>query len=232
VGEKEGVSGVLCAPEKHRVGEGIGVILAHGAGNDMENPLILSLSKGLAEIGFFTLRFNFPYKEKGKKAPDNQAKLTQTWQSAYQFLKAKSGYEPARIVTAGKSMGGRVASQMVAEGLLPSDGLVFLGYPLHAPGKKDKLRDSHLYQINIPMLFFAGTRDPLCDPALLKGVLNGLRCSWELETIEGGNHSFILPKPADRPQQEIHEHIVKKTADWARRVCLEISPSENHSSPS
>lgn len=218
VGEKESVSGALCAPEEHRADEGIGIIFAHGAGNDMDNPMIVFLSQGLAEAGFITLRFNFPYKEKGKRAPDNQAKLIRTWQCAYRFLKEDSGYDPAKIIAAGKSMGGRVASQMAAEGLLPAVGLVFLGYPLHAPGKKKELRDAHLYEIDIPMLFFAGTKDPLCDVDLLKGVLGRLRSSWELETIEEGDHSFNLPKSTNTPQHGVYDRILKRTAGWTQAL--------------
>ena len=111
-------------------------------------------------------------------------------------------------------MGGRVASQMIADGQMDVDRLVFLVYPLHAPGKKDKLRDAHLYLINSPMLFFAGTRDPLCDLALLKGVLDKLPSPWRLETIEGGDHSFVAPKSVKTTQEEIYGQILKKTIDW------------------
>ena len=99
-----------------------------------------------------------------------------------------------RIIAVGKSMGGRVASQMVAEGLMDVAGLIFLGYPLHAPGKKDQLRDAHLYRIRVPMLFFAGSKDPLCNMDKLNTVLDNLPSYHDLEIIEGGNHSFNLPK--------------------------------------
>ena len=214
VNNKEIVSGVIAAPENHRVGKGTGVIIAHGAGNDMDHALIVTLSNGLAGAGFVTLRFNFPYKEKGRRAPDPQEKLILTWQSVYNFLKTDAEFRTDKIVAAGKSMGGRVASQMVADGQMAVNRLVFLGYPLHAPGKKDKLRDAHLYRISIPMLFFAGTRDPLCDLALLKGVLEKLPSPWSLETIEGGDHSFVTPKSANTTQEEIYGQILKKTINW------------------
>jgi len=111
-------------------------------------------------------------------------------------------------------MGGRVASQMVADGLLPASRLIFLGYPLHGLGKTDKLRDAHLYRIKIPMLFFVGTRDRLCDLAQLEGVLGKLEAPWNLETIEGGDHSFRLPKSALTTQQEVFEKILKNTLEW------------------
>ncbi|MEJ2363766.1 MAG: hypothetical protein P8017_03640, partial [Deltaproteobacteria bacterium] len=114
----------------------------------------------------------------------------------------------------GKSLGGRVASQMVGEGLLPADGLILLGYPLHPPGKKEKVRDSHLYRISIPTLFFAGTRDSLCDLGLLRSVLARLTAPWHLETIEGGDHSFRVPKSAGLTEKEIHQRITEKTNRW------------------
>jgi hypothetical protein len=103
---------------------------------------------------------------------------------------------------------------MVAEGLLLAEGLILLGYPLHPPGKKDKLRDSHLYRISIPMLVFAGTRDALCDLGMLQSVLQRLSVPWQLETIEGGDHSFRLPKSADMTEKEIHQRIAAKTSRW------------------
>ena len=111
-------------------------------------------------------------------------------------------------------MGGRVASQMVAEGLLPAGGLIFLGYPLHPPGDKAKLRSAHLFQIGVPLLFFAGTRDSLCDVSLLWGVLERLSVPWDLEVIEGGNHSFGVPKSSGQTQEEIYGRILEKTVSW------------------
>ena len=111
-------------------------------------------------------------------------------------------------------MGGRVASQMVAEGLLPVSCLVFLGYPLHSPGKKENPRDAHFSKIKIPMLFFCGTRDSLCHLATLENTLDRLPGPWELQVIQGGDHSFRLPKSADRTQEEIYEDILQKTLEW------------------
>jgi predicted alpha/beta-hydrolase family hydrolase len=103
---------------------------------------------------------------------------------------------------------------MAAEGLLPVEGMIFLGYPLHPPGKKEKLRDAHLYRINIPMLFFAGTRDSLCDLESLRSVLERLAVPWQLETVEGGDHSFRVPKSAGVTADEIHQKITAKASRW------------------
>ncbi|MBW1858782.1 MAG: alpha/beta fold hydrolase [Deltaproteobacteria bacterium] len=214
VGEAKAVSGVLCVPEGFQAGETASVIVAHGAGNDREHPLIVTMSQGLAEAGFLTLRFNFLYREKGRRAPDPQDTLVRTWQAVYQFLKGHPVYGADKIVAVGKSMGGRVASQMVADGLLSVTRLIFLGYPLHPPGKKERMRDGHLYHTKTPMLFFVGTRDPLCDLAQLRKVLARLGGPSHLEAIEGGDHSFRVRKSADTTQQEVYDRILHKTVDW------------------
>jgi len=214
----EGVSGVLGVPQGFTVGRSTAVIVAHGAGNDMHNPLLVHFSEGLCRAGYLSLRFNFPYKEKGQRAPDPQPKLVRTWQAAFEFVRNHPEFGSPRIVAAGKSMGGRVASQMAADGLLPVEALVFLGYPLHPPGKKDQLRDAHLYRIAVPMLFFAGTRDALCDLDLLKNVLGRLSAPWELETIEDGDHSFALPKSFGMAAEDVYEKIMKKTDSWLSRA--------------
>jgi predicted alpha/beta-hydrolase family hydrolase len=153
VSKDDNVSGALSIPDGFQPSKTVGVILAHGSGNDMENPLIVAAADGLCREGFLTLRFNFLYKEKGRKSPDSQKKLVSTWQYVYGYLNNHPEFSTLRIVAAGKSMGGRVAAQMAAAGELPVQGLVFLGYPLHPPGKKDQLRDAHLYDIGVPMLF-------------------------------------------------------------------------------
>lgn len=214
VGNNESVSGILTIPENFNREKATGVIFAHGAANDMHNPLIKFVSRGLVQAGYLSLRFNFLYKEKGKKSPDSQSKLIQTWQSVYDFLSTHSKYSPQTIVACGKSMGGRVASQMVADGLLPVSRLIFLGYPLHAPGKRDQLRDAHLYRIQIPMFFLAGTRDALCDLDRLNTVLNRLTAVWYLKVIEGGDHSFKVPQTHPISQDDIYAQILQIAVSW------------------
>ena len=205
-------SGLLTLPGREQ--QRTAIIVAHGAGNDMNSPLITSFCRGLAATGHPVLRFNFLYTEHGRKAPDKQEILEETWGSVYRFAREELGGKVDFWVAAGKSMGGRVASQMVSNNLLPVDGLVFLGYPLHSPSNKEKLRDAHLYQIRIPMLFFAGTRDQLCDMEKLKAVLKSLNAPWELFTVEGGDHSFHVPKSTAMTEEEVYRRIIKKTVDW------------------
>jgi predicted alpha/beta-hydrolase family hydrolase len=214
VGDGEHVAGLLSLPEEYGKSIRDGVIIAHGAGNDMHNPLLRHVAGGMAEAGYVVLRFNFPYRDQGKKSPDSQNVLVATWRSVFRFLSEQSGYDVDRIIAAGKSMGGRVASQMAARGELPAARLIYFGYPLHAPGKKDALRDAHLYAIKTPMLFFAGTRDTLCDLEELKHVLCKLDASWDLEVIEGGDHSFHLPRSYETSEQEIYDRILNKSLEW------------------
>jgi predicted alpha/beta-hydrolase family hydrolase len=211
VGERSVTSGILTLPEDSA--RATGLIVAHGAGNDMEAPLLVAFSEGLAFAGYPVLRFNFPYSQAGRKAPDKYETLAETWQSAEAFL-LENIRGLRSWVAAGKSMGGRVASQMAADGLLGANGLVFLGYPLHPAGGKDKLRDAHLYRVAMPMLFFAGTRDPLCDLGILRTVLERVKAPWDLDIVDGGDHSFHVPKSAGVSEEHIFSRIVGKTARW------------------
>ena len=214
ISEEETVSGIVHIPEGFDGDREKGVIVAHGAGNDMHSPLLEAFCVGLARAGYLALRFNFPYKERGRKAPDPPRKLEAAWLAAYEFLRQHERLAPRHILGAGKSMGGRIASQMAAAGELPVEKLIFLGYPLHPPGKKDKLRDSHLYAIRVPMLFFAGTRDPLCDLKLLRGVLDRLQAPWSLEVIATGDHSFNVLKAVGKSREHVYSDIIHGTVKW------------------
>ena len=211
---KENVSAVLSGPDQLSDSNKTGVIIAHGAANDMNNSLIVAVADSLAAAGYTTLRFNFPYKEKGKKSPDTEPTLIRTWQGAVTHLLNNERFPVDRVVAAGKSMGGRIASQMVAADQMAVEALIFLGYPLHAPGRTDKLRDSHLYEIKKRMLFFAGTRDPLCNMEKLREVLHRLPGQCDLEIVKGGDHSFKLPKSSSRSAESVHRQIVEKCLQW------------------
>lgn len=153
VTEKESISIVLSIPDPFE--SGTAVIVAHGAGNDMNNSLIVSFCENLANAGYLAVRFNFPYKEHQRRVPDRREILERTWKRVFHFVRDKAGYSVGNLFMSGKSMGGRIASQMLADGTLNSDGIIFLGYPLHPAGNKDKLRDEHLPLIKIPMLFLS-----------------------------------------------------------------------------
>jgi predicted alpha/beta-hydrolase family hydrolase len=115
-------------------------------------------------------------------------------------------------------MGGRVVSQMAADRLMFPDGLIFLGYPLHPPGQKEKKKADHLYTIKSPMLFFAGTRDALCDLDTIKGVMKKIKVKKELVIVEGGDHSFKIPKSMGRNEEEVYAGITEKCVEWLRVI--------------
>ncbi|MDJ0783314.1 MAG: alpha/beta hydrolase [Desulfosarcinaceae bacterium] len=207
-------SASLTRPDDWQPGHGDAVILAHGAANTKENPLLVAVGDALANAGMLTLRFNFPYADRGKSSPDSQKRLEATWLAAIDWVKRDAGCQPVRLVAAGKSMGGRVASQLAAEQRLDVDRLIFLGYPLHAPGRKDKLRDAHLPAIEMPMLFLTGSRDAFCDLAYLRPVLAALDPIPELVIIEGGNHSFDLPKAQADAQARCYAEIADHCLRW------------------
>lgn len=210
----DAVSALLAIPQHFKVGMGSAFAVAHGAGNDMHSPLIVALSEGFARAGYLSIRFNFPYRERGKKAPDSQIRLMDTWRSVCRYLREDPACRIDRIIAGGKSMGGRVASEMAAEGMLEAERLILFGYPLHPPGKREQRRDAHLYRIRIPMLFFAGTRDSLCDLGVLKEVLSCLTASWDLEVIEGADHSFHRPRCMETTSDETHAVIVERALHW------------------
>ena len=214
VSKDESVSGILTMPADKKKIYNAGIITAHGAGNDMENDLLAAFADRMAKSGYPVLRFNFPYKEKGMKAPDRPAKLEETWTAACRYFKEDSPIKVKHLMAAGKSMGGRIASQMAAVGRLPAEGLIFLGYPLHPASDRSMVRDAHLYHVEIPTLFFAGTRDTLCDLTILQSVLDKLPADWELEVIEGGDHSFHVPKSMGISESDIFHRIVTRTKQW------------------
>ncbi len=200
------VSGELDAPAGSD-----GIVLGHGAGNDMTNPLLVAFAAGLRERGYTTLRFNFPYTERKRKVPDPKPVLLDTYRAACVALRERAPVR--RLCIGGKSMGGRISSLLAAEGF-PCDGLVFLGYPLHPPGKPEQLRDAHLTSIRAPMLFLQGTRDPLCRLDLLGPVLERLGQRATLHIVDGADHSFSVPKKAARSPQQVVDELVDVTAGW------------------
>lgn len=174
------------------------VVISHGAGAGMDHPFLVGFSDALNELGCSTLRFNFPYMEQGRRFPDRPPKAIMAWRHVMHEAVERSRGEP--VWACGKSFGGRMASMAVAEGM-PAAGLVFLGYPLHAPGKPEKLRDAHLYGIETPMLFLQGSNDAFARRDLLDGVVNKLGRAT-LQYVHDADHSFAV-KGAKRSQQEV-----------------------------
>ena len=163
------------------------LVLAHGAGSGMRSPFMAGFAEELGRLGVATLRFEFPYMQAGRRAPDRPQVLLDAWGEAFAEGVERAGGRPA--FAGGKSMGGRIASMAVAEGMAAA-GLVFLGYPLHPPGRPEKIRDAHLDAVPVPMLFLQGSRDSFARPDLLAGVIARLRPRAEYVEITGGDHSF------------------------------------------
>ncbi len=189
------------------------IILAHGAGSDMHHPFISYVHQHLAECGLLSVKFNFPYKDRGRKAPDRMPVLLATWSRIVTAVREDLEFSPQRLFLSGKSMGGRAASMLAAENV-SCDGLIFLGYPLHPPGKPDKMRSEHLGAIVCPMLFIQGTRDRLCDLDRLRIALDRLKVPVSLHVIEGGDHSFKVPKRLGRSEEEVWQEIVEVICNW------------------
>jgi predicted alpha/beta-hydrolase family hydrolase len=208
------VSGVVALPAQ-RSAETV-VVLAHGAGNDMSNPLLVSVADALTEHGFPTVRFNFPYKERRGRAPDPAPVLEACYRAVLKHVRGDAELQAKRLVIGGKSMGGRMASHLAAAGE-PVDGLLFLGYPLHPAGQPEKLRVAHLGRIAAPMLFITGSRDALCRLDLLRGALAGLPTAT-LHVIDDGDHSFAVRARSGRDQAAVRAEIVDASVAWLQTV--------------
>lgn len=189
------------------------VIVAHGAGQDMRAPLLEGFAEGLNERNVSCVRFNFPYKEQGRQAPDAERALRDAW--AHAFVRCRKLGKP--VFVGGKSLGGRIASLLVADGM-PADGLIFLGYPLHPPGKPDRIRDAHLVGIPVPMLFIQGTSDPFARWDLMESLIERLGDRATLDPIDKGDHSFRI-RGLLLEDQEIGRQLGRSAANFvlARR---------------
>ncbi len=175
-------------------GEGaLVLVVAHGAGGSLHDPLLAGFAAGLGGEGIASLRFNFGYREAGRRAPDREPALRDVWRAAFARAERLGG----PVWAGGKSLGGRIASMMAADGDIAPAGLVFVGYPLHPPGKPERIRDAHLPAIGVPMLFLQGTADPFATPDLLDATIARLPGAT-LHTVEGGDHSFrVRGRPKD-----------------------------------
>ena len=172
----------------------------------MHSPFVRFFHTELAQRGFLSVKFNFPYMEAGRKIPDKRDILEDCYKEVIEL--AQDGkHHPSRTIIGGKSMGGRIASQVAATDRVKVDGLFFLGYPLHPLGKTDRLRDEHLYQIKKPMLFLSGTRDGFARKDLLEKVLDKIGPIAKVHWIEGGDHSFKTSGAKPTSSDGTHEAL-------------------------
>lgn len=194
------------------------LVLAHGANNDLDYPLLSYLAENLAALVDATvIRFNFPYVERGvDHSSDSAETLLATYRRAYEHLVNEAAPPGAPVFLAGKSLGGRIAAESVSrrpEGDgLEAAGLVELGYPLHAPGRTDRINLRPLRHIDVPSLFCIGSHDPFCHVDLLEPVLPTLLAPAELYVVESGDHSLVLPRSSGKTPDAAYPEVVAKIA--------------------
>lgn len=188
-------------------------VLAHGAGAGMRHAFMEAVAAGLAERRIATFRFQFPYMEAGRKGPNPAPMLVKTVRSA--VAEAGRLTPDLPLVAGGKSMGGRMTSTAAASAELPGVlGLVFLGFPLHAPGRASSERGAHLAEVGLPMLFLQGTRDKLADLELLRPLLKGVRPPPDLHVVPDADHGFHVPKRTGRTDADVLDELCDVTATW------------------
>jgi predicted alpha/beta-hydrolase family hydrolase len=214
VGDDAGpVWGLLVRPENAQAL----YVLAHGAGAGMRHPFLERMAERLAEHAIATLRYQFPYMERRARRPDPPAVAERTVQAA--VLAATRAAPGLPLVAGGKSFGGRMTSMAQANQPLPGvRGLVFLGFPLHPPGRPGTARAEHLLRIAVPMLFLQGTRDEFADLELLRPVIERLGKRATLALVEGGDHSFHVLKRSGRSDAAAFDELVGTIAAWMSGV--------------
>lgn len=213
IDDTEGVSGLLQAPPGARAC----YVFAHGAGAGMAHSFMADVANGLAERGVATLRYQFPYMERGSKRPDSPDTCHATVRAA--VTEAAALTPAAALVAGGKSFGGRMTSQAQANDPLPAvRGLVFLGFPLHPPGQPSESRAQHLVGIQVPMLFLQGTRDDFAKLDLIEPVVARLADRAELKLFRDADHSFHVPARSGRTDAEVRGDLTRTLATWIDAV--------------
>ncbi|HEV2363592.1 MAG TPA: alpha/beta family hydrolase [Caulobacteraceae bacterium] len=208
----ETVSGLWLAPPAARAC----LALAHGAGVGMRHRSMSLLAEGLAERGVASLRYQFPYMEKGARRVDPPAVAQRTVRAAVAEA-ARRGH-PLPLFAGGRSFGGRMTSQAQASAPLGALGLIFFAFPLHPAGRPSDERAAHLKDVGVPMLFLQGTSDALADLGLLKQTVAGLGARAKLELTEGADHSFHVPARSGRTDAEVLGDLLDRAAAWMTQL--------------
>jgi predicted alpha/beta-hydrolase family hydrolase len=209
----------IAYPASARDRAGITLILGHGAGASQTSGFMVQFATALAARGIDAVTFNFVYSEARKRVPDGNDKLEACYRKVIDAVRERMRVSDDRgkLYIGGKSMGGRIASQVAAASHDGIAGLVFLGYPLHPPGDPEKLRTRHWPAIKVPMLFVQGSRDAFGTPDELRPMMKMLNAPADLVVIEGGDHSFKVPKKAPMPQAQVHAFVLDEVARWLTR---------------
>ena len=190
-------------------------VCAHGAGGHMSDRGMLSVSQVMRAQGMDVVRFNFLYKERHSGRPDPMPLLRKTIEAV--VARAREELRPGALIIGGRSMGGRAASMLAADGF-DCDGLLLLAYPLHPAGKPEQLRDAHLPKIGTPVLCLNGTRDALCRRDLMEAVLERVGSNWTMHWLDGADHSFHVLKSSGRTDAEVLAEIGDASRVWMERL--------------
>ncbi len=192
-------------------------VLAHGAGAGMRHPFMDAIARALAAHGVGTLRYEFPYMERRSKRPDTMpVAIARVREAVVEAGRLAPGLP---LIAGGKSFGGRMTSNAQAAEPLPGVvGLAFLGFPLHPPGKPGDERAMHLSAVHLPMLFLQGTRDEFAHLDLLEPLVDRMGDRAELELIDGGDHSFKVPRASGRTADAVMDELAAKLSAWARAI--------------
>ena len=210
----------LVYPAAAKSAAGITLMLAHGAGAGQQSPFLVRFATGLSARGIEAVTFNFPYIEHGRRVPDPNRKLEACYRAAIAAARNRKKLGRNTLAIGGKSMGGRIASQVAAAGGDDVAALVLLAYPLHPPGKPQQLRARHLTDIRAPMLFVQGSRDAFGSPGELQPILTRLEAPAELHVVDGGDHSFNVPKRAGIAQEDVYEAVLDRIGRWLRETLV------------
>lgn len=213
----EEVSAVLGIPRWWPTGSRVGVVLGHGQGDDLADPLIEHLHRELTERRYLTLRFNFPFAEAGKSRPDPLPVLRRCYRAAVGALARDPTAAPAHVFLGGKGLGGQVAADL-AGARVRVDGVFLLGFPLHPQDKPEKAQSDPLFRIVAPMLFLQGTRDRNCDLEELRRVLRSVGAPTHLHVVEEADKNFKVRKKAPRTAEEVQEEVLGALDTWIQKV--------------
>lgn len=190
-------------------------VCGHGAGGNMNDRGLVAVSRALGSADLGVVRFNFVYREKKSSRPDHMPRLQECFAAVVERVRAE--LRPDALIIGGRSMGGRAASMLAAEGF-DADGLLLLAYPLHSPGRQDKLRAAHLASIAMPVLCFNGTRDTFCEPALMRATLAQVNGDWTMHWLEGADHGFHVLKKSGRTDADVLAEVAGATRAWLPKI--------------
>ena len=207
---------LVYAASAHPVGAAL--VLGHGAGAGQGSPFMTGFAAALAALGVDTVTFNFLYTEQRRRIPDRAPALESCYRAAIDAVRARVPSARDALFIGGKSMGGRIATQVAAaDAALPVRGLVLLGYPLHPPGRPAERRDSHLPAVRRPMLFVQGSRDAFGTPAQLSPIFEAMTPAASLHEVADGDHSFKVPRVDAAGQAAVYANIQQAVVAWVRQ---------------